>query len=129
MLIDRIWYYIKTDAQTRATDRLRYQELKLQEQVLAKEACDAYAEMRKGACVVVTFHEGENWADDYPCFAYYNTHICPHFSENKICNVTGCNSYSAKHKYDIAYAKWYEAHRCIKNFWRDAHIAHNTNGK
>lgn len=120
MLIDRI--YIKTDTQTRATDRLRYQELKLQEQVLAKEACDAYAEMKNGACVVVTFHEGENWG-------YYNTHICPHFSENKICNVTGCNSYPAKHKYDIAYAKWYETHRRIKNFWRDVYIAHNTNGK
>ena len=42
MLIDRIWYYIKTDTQTRATNRLRYQELKMQERVLAKEACDAH---------------------------------------------------------------------------------------
>ncbi len=129
MLIDKIRYYIQTDAKTRATDKLRYQELKLQEQALGKEAYAAYTEMRQGSCIVVTFHEGENWADDFPCFAYYNTHTCYNVAKGKMCDATGCKSYPAKHKYDIAYAKWYEAHRRVKTFWRDARIAHNQTSK
>lgn len=129
MLIDMIRYRIATDAQTRVADRLRYQELKQQEQQLARLASDAYTEMREGACVRVTFHEGENPADDFPCFSYYNTDICPHFRGDCMCNVTGCKSYPARHKYDIAYEKWRVAHDMVKHFWRDARIAHKANGK